>query len=387
MKLRQGVYMSDFYLSNGERVRKSLKTREKAEAMAKERAMMHGMEQALSEGTLTATRRAATASKESQAGITLGQAFKRALRQHEKWRSSTSQRTVQENFDKVEAHFGAARLLSTIGTEDLLDYAEKLDKAKLAPSTINQRLSVVSVLFKLARTWPGSGVVSKPDIVRRTPRVGRQRRITPQEEANVISVLAASEKPKHQKMSKLVPVLLDSGLRLGESLAIRFTPGGATYADLDNHSILVRDAKAKNPCAVPMTKRAHAILQGLADEGLDAPFSDLTVDSADDCWEYARDAIELSKDSEFVIHACRHTTASRLVAAGMDTARVQRFMRHKNIATTMQYVHVEVEDLRGAAEALQNVPKSVPSSVPKRGVSKPSRASEDSLDNAECGSL
>ena len=49
-------------------------------------------------------------------------------------------------------------------------------------------------------------------------------------------------------------------------------------------------------------------------------------------------------------HCFRHTCCTRLIEAGVDLARVKAWMRHANIATTMQYVHVEGLDV--AAEKL-----------------------------------
>jgi integrase len=52
-------------------------------------------------------------------------------------------------------------------------------------------------------------------------------------------------------------------------------------------------------------------------------------------------------------HDLRHTTATLLLRAGVDTHRVQRIMRHRDVRTTLAtYGHLDVEDLRAAVAAL-----------------------------------
>ena len=51
---------------------------------------------------------------------------------------------------------------------------------------------------------------------------------------------------------------------------------------------------------------------------------------------YAK-AFGLLTDPQFVIHALRHTCATRLMAAGVDVVTVQHWLGHKDISTTMRY--------------------------------------------------
>jgi hypothetical protein len=52
-------------------------------------------------------------------------------------------------------------------------------------------------------------------------------------------------------------------------------------------------------------------------------------------------------------HDLRHTTATLLLRAGVDTHRVQRILRHSDVRTTTgTYGHLDVEDLRGAMDLL-----------------------------------
>lgn len=55
---------------------------------------------------------------------------------------------------------------------------------------------------------------------------------------------------------------------------------------------------------------------------------------------------------QFRVHDLRHACASRLVAGGVALAVVQRWLGHRDITSTMRYVHVRDNQLQEAARAL-----------------------------------
>lgn len=59
------------------------------------------------------------------------------------------------------------------------------------------------------------------------------------------------------------------------------------------------------------------------------------------------------------LHACRHTTATRLAIAGMKQSQIQKFMRHETESVTALYVHLADDGLKDALAALQSGAKSV----------------------------
>ncbi len=395
MKPRNGIFYADFYLSNGKRVRRSLSAKGKVEAQRQESELMVKMEAELRAGPL----KAPSEPLPMVQGITLKDAFRKTMKHHESWRTSKCPRTIEDNFSAVAKHFGLTAPLHEVATKRAVrEYVDKLLDEGKSPSTINQRLSLLSVIFKWAEDQDDLAVkVSRPKMPRMKVGQGRKRELSVSEEATVVELFALGTKPKHLDMADLVVVLADSGLRPAEALRMadqklgirdewlstrknNEKPRGFTEVDLENRAIIVWDAKADNPAAVPMTKRVHAILTKRRDLGW--PFGMLTVDSADDCWEWVRKEMGLDHDKDFVMYALRHTTATRLARTTRgNVAKVQRYMRHKNVKTTLGYIHLAVEDLRGMAEQLegvQNVPKSVPKvplEVPEEvGYSPPKRS-------------
>ena len=61
----------------------------------------------------------------------------------------------------------------------------------------------------------------------------------------------------------------------------------------------------------------------------------------------------LSEDLHF--HSLRHTTITNLIKVNESIHKVQKFIGHKNINTTLSYTHLIIDDLRDTAESL-NVP-------------------------------
>jgi len=58
-------------------------------------------------------------------------------------------------------------------------------------------------------------------------------------------------------------------------------------------------------------------------------------------------------DKEFVLHALRHSCASRLVNAGIDLYVVKEWLGHSSIQITERYAHLNPTKLAQAAEALE----------------------------------
>lgn len=56
---------------------------------------------------------------------------------------------------------------------------------------------------------------------------------------------------------------------------------------------------------------------------------------------------------DITFHTYRHTTASRLVQRGVDLRRVQVWMGHKAIATTIRYAKLAPNDLADLANVLE----------------------------------
>ena len=103
-----------------------------------------------------------------------------------------------------------------------------------------------------------------------------------------------------------------------------------------------------------MTSRVRAIVERLLENA--TPGDRLWPKGKDwlrNAWDRAREALGLSQDKQFVIHACRHTCASRLVQKGVNLRVVQEWLGHKTIQMTMRYSHLSPANLQEAAIVLE----------------------------------
>jgi integrase len=203
----------------------------------------------------------------------------------------------------------------------------------------------------------------------------RRRRISEDEEARLLA--AASP-----HLRSMIVVALDTGMRRGEMLALRF-------ADIDwNHGLITlrgETTKSKKTRLVPIsTQRLKAVLEWLR---LDADrekkpdetlvFSDeigeplphfhntwlrtvLKAHGVTPTWSARLNFKGLSTESKTAFrrinlrwHDLRHEYASRLVERGVPLAQVRDLLGHASITTTERYDTQKLESLQMAVTKLE----------------------------------
>ena len=332
MKQRGKVWWSDFY-ENGERIRETLRTTDKKEARKRLAELMAGV-------TAPASKKASTGY-----GPTLSEAYTQALREYKPWRDSPDPRTIDKNRRAIEEHFGADRKLATIDREAITQYITQMTAEGKAGSTINQRVSQLSVLYNEAIDNWGYDKLNKPRIVRSKVAEGRQRRFTNEEVAEAIERLQKAPKDLYKDVADLIKVLADTGMRLNECLTLT----RANY-NLQERNIVLWITKNKQPRGVPMTPRVAEVLT--ARKHLAKPFGMLSETSATRAWRWVRAEMGFAEDKEFVMHTLRHTVGSRLADANVSAPLIQQMLGHKSLKTTQKYIHVSASGLRQVADIL-----------------------------------
>jgi len=352
IKLRGKIYWCDFRTPDGKRIRHSLHTTDSAEAKALEIKLRYD---------------AKSANKRfSRGGITLSEAFQHALRVRDSWRSSKSLGSIEAIYRLIVTHFGAQRPLSKITDEFLLRYVEGLKRRRKKPSTINKRMSLISVLFDEAIKWR-KYQGEKPRMSRYRVSNARRRLITPEEEARAIS-LCNLENPHEAALADLIMVLADTGLRLSEALGIQ-----PRHVDLEFESVLIVETKNGDDRTVLLTHRSLEILKR---RNLHPVFHPLTKNNTNHVWSRIRERMGLKHDKEFVLHVLRHTYATTLANAGVDSFRLQKAMGHKCIQTTQRYIKVSASALRGLPRIIEERTSKYERSLPPPPHKKPDSTEE-----------
>jgi integrase len=250
--------------------------------------------------------------------------------------------------------------------EALIERYVQHRRAKVAPASVNRELATLRRLLRLAHDWK--------EIVR-VPRI----RLLPGERSRDFVLNYALEKKyleaANQPLSDVAMLMLDTGLRLGEALAlkwndIRLAPAsGAKFGFL-----CIREGKSKNARRnVPLTARTSEMLSrreslgalvwpkasrqvdGMAEEfpwvfvsHRGGPFS---VDTLDKMHAEVRTRLNLSK--EFVLHSLRHTMLSRLGEAGADAFTIMRVAGHSTVVVSQRYIHPSPESVERAFERFE----------------------------------
>lgn len=327
---RNGVWYADFRATGGPRV--SLKTRDERVAREKhaEMELAHLRGQDIRQGG-------------GGGVLTLDHAIDRALQGE--WRDYRRKDELRANLDEVVAEFGRGTPLNRIDTPRLSGWVVKLRQRGLSGGTINRKLAVVSRLMHLGKVWGSVSVL--PYIPRQKESQGNIRWYSRDEEKRVL-LWCAYNGPEGEVLGRLVVFLADTGWRLNEALGLEWgrvaLQGGGGAVRLD-----VEDQKGKRQTSTPLTPRAASTLRTLQTISplRPFPFEDHWIERL---WARCRRDLGLGDDA--TLHAWRHTAATRLVEAGVDVRTVMEYMRHRDIRTTMRYVHLVGASLGRAVAAL-----------------------------------
>lgn len=366
LKRRNDTFWSDFYTAQGVRVRKSLGTTDLKTAKSLEAQLIAKYTLNLVETAQLTKADIDQSAKRKE--LTLDAVFRKAMIQRQAWKESNSRVTLEKNFrlltETKEYKFPKVLSLYSIDNEAIRNALDVMrDIEQLSGSTINQRLSLLSVLFDFAVDDMGIDDLQKPRIKRQKPSPRRTKRYSHEEEQRAIKwcLEHSHVQPKLSIMADLIPFLADTGFRLSEALNLEYN-----RVDFNLNSLTVLITKNKKPKAIPMTDRVRTILLSRKAQGVSCPFGELDSNQADKLWVKIRKAIGLADDKEAVLHSFRHTTASRLADADVNPFAIMKMLGHSNIQTTQGYVHMSANGLTHAVESLNKGIESVPNSVTKR---------------------
>ena len=164
-------------------------------------------------------------------------------------------------------------------------------------------------------------------------------------------------------------VLLDSGLRLGEALALEWTDvhlgpvGGARYG-----WVQVKDGKSTNAKrTVPLLERVTCLLAEKKKTATspwvfpgDSPDRPVLGTSLAHMHEKVRRPGKQKDRSyvfpaEFVLHSLRHTALTRLGEAGADAFTIMKLAGHSSVIVSQRYVHPTGETVELAFDRLEKL--------------------------------
>jgi integrase len=284
-----------------------------------------------------------------------------------------SYKSVELLLEILKTHFTDKRI-STITHSDVEEYklkrlrTPKLNGGQRSIASVNRELELLRAMLRFAvrEGWlvyspfeRGAPLISKADEVR------RERVLTSEEERRLldacgdrtityirggkeVTVLDKGEKRKH--LRALLIAALDTAARRGELLQLLWSD-----VDFDNRLIHLRATTTKTATAriVGITQRLYDELQKLWE---DSPkIDDLEVFGG--IGSIKKSFASLCDDAGvhgFRFHDCRHTAITRMIDAGMPTAKVMKISGHTQMITFQRYVNPNDDSARQAATLLDN---------------------------------
>lgn len=326
VRLRDSVLYIDVRLPDGTRHRQSARGVSKSEAtkLAKQ----------LERGTIKPSKREAPLPYSTLRG-----AFDRGL--SGVWKDVKSSDALICNIKIAEAYFKPDCPLESITTARVAEYIEHLQSIYTSPATINRKLATLKRILNVAHKHWGILAQVPAFAMKREPK-GRMRLLSDSEES-----LLLSKAP--QEMFELLSILIDTGCRLSEALNLK-------PVDIDVEEGYVRFWSTKDGSfrSVPIPERTLTVCRKLK---LRQGFK-IDRDKAEREWKKLKLACGIT-DKALVMHACRHTYATRMLTAGVSIYEVSKLLGHASVTTTERYAKVVPAHLISAVEKYNLMRRSV----------------------------
>lgn len=313
-------------------------------------------------------------------GMTLKQACDDALRDslpwgrsRKAWVNSPTLETYRTQLQDIQRILGRdfPVLQVTQATVDtvvnrLLAPDAKTGKPRNAPATVNRKMfALLSVLRRLHE---------RDEMAPKMPKFipfdesdnARDFVFTPEQEQEVFSALLRldiipdGERGGHPRTRDasdyrdLFVFLADVGCRLSAGLAVAW---GDIYEE--QGQMFVRFFRAKHlkrgkPRTIPLTRRAAEVLRRRRQHTVNGPFETLEKRRAQTLWARAKAQTTFAHETNAVIHAFRHTCATRLLRATGNIKLAQEWLGHSTLETTAgTYARVMVDQKVEALQAFE----------------------------------
>jgi integrase len=268
--------------------------------------------------------------------------------------------TIQQNLDThAIPFFGRDRDVRTIRRADLEAFKRDLHEKGKAPTTINNALTAVRQILKLAHVE--ELIEAVPEV--RNVRVSSEskgRALTPEE----VVALLENVDPRYPEARQYLAFIANTGLRKSEANAMRWG-----WIDWERRVLSIpADVRkgGRSGLAVPLNDAALAILEDRRTNGKKRGRK-LPTGAADRVWldkkhDQARNsAADRAGLGRVRTHDLRHTRGSLLYAAGASLPEVRDILGHRTMAMVNRYAHSYAERL---AEVASRVSISAPGREP-----------------------
>ena len=264
------------------------------------------------------------------------------------WSTQKDRKNTLRNANVFLNFYGKNNLMNDVSTETIREFKYHLRiNHKYSNDTINRKCAALSKLITYAKGCRGFIFNWGTPIVEYEKSNGRRKLIVTSEVEN--KLLSATKKLGYKEKVDLWVFLIEVGCRLSEALKL-------SWNDVSENFEYVHFSKTKNDedRVVPIFGKVSNILRSRKERNLAKPFP-FSISSVEWTWGKVRKYIGMSGEKEFVIHALRHTSITRMLRNKIGIEVAQLVVGHKDIRMTQSYNHPTKEELRSSMMAVKTI--------------------------------
>jgi integrase len=222
-------------------------------------------------------------------------------------------------------------------TPELIERYKAKRKSEVAPGTINRELVFLKTLFNKAVEWGRLESSPVANVKKFREPSFKERILNASEMVRLLDISNSHLKP-------ILIVALNTGMRRGEILSLKWE-----NVNLSKRHIHIEDSKSGKSRDIPMN---NAVVEALSQYNKYVFHNPVTGGPLKSIKSSFRTACRRAEIKGLRFHDLRHTSATRMVEAGVDLVTVSRMLGHSTIQMTMRYAHPTPENMRLAVEKL-----------------------------------
>lgn len=266
--------------------------------------------------------------------------------------------SVLSGIRELKRGFGANTHPSMVDRFAIDEWVQKCLARGMVSATINRRMSILSRALSYAE---------EARMIDRMPKIQylptRARKLVWMTKDEEVKVLDWLEQRGDDHVSQYVAVLLDTGMRPGELLALN-----RKDVDFVTNEIHVYATKTSTYRKVPMTVRVAEILQarmkrvnghkvevGRDTKALAGALFPYTYRHMVDRWAEAQEYMGWKGDGEHTLYVCRHTFATRLIQKDVPLPIISQLMGHASYQQTLAYAKLKGSQGQQAIKSLEGL--------------------------------
>jgi integrase len=241
----------------------------------------------------------------------------------------------------------AKKRIREITVSDVMNYRSERLAERKSNSTVRNNLNTLSAVYRWLIHIEGVAISNPVAAIREAKKMpqpgrGRDRRLRSGEEASIKSSIEQIDGPEGRQWSILFPLLLETGMRLGEALSIE-----VGWLKLEYGFIVIPDSKNNEPRHVALSNATFDLLLWLAEgEDEDRRLFRLVEQTAKNLWRY--NIRPAAGCAGLTIHDLRHEALSRMAARGCNLKILMRQSGHKTVSVLMRYLNPTPAEQRAA---------------------------------------